>query len=106
MCFSVNHENHRRCISPLKHLVKCILAVTAETLEKSFSNGDFERGELENARENIAAVLKADINMTTYSRVYLWQLLSEGERAKFRCSSVGNFGFIFFPARYFIFLSA
>ena len=46
-CFSVNHEHERPCISPLKHLVKCILAVMAETLEKSFSIEDFERSQLE-----------------------------------------------------------
>ena len=38
-----NHEIDRWCVSPLKHLVKRILAVMAETLEDTFSIEDFER---------------------------------------------------------------
>ena len=54
----------------------------AETLEESFSNGDFERGELENARENIAAVLNADINMTTCSRVPVATFVWAGRKSE------------------------
>ena len=54
-----NHDNDRWCISPSKHLGKCILAVRAETPEESFSIEDFERGQL----ENVATVPNGDDNV-------------------------------------------
>ena len=76
----------------LKHLVKCILAVMANTRRELFDRG-FERGKF----ENIAAVPNAEImNMTTCT---CRNFCSKEKGRNFcPCRGLGKFSFIFLLA--------